>query len=217
MEIDKFIASLPFELAPLRDVAVRLSSGANEVKSDTIGLSYRPHVAPQFYALRLFSPLPQPNLAQYQLINGINISPHYLPILEKLNGANVFQLSLFGVPPSMANNPPLLDRSTENPYDISIANKNWKFEFDIPKDWFYFGGGPFSFDENVGYFFDSVGTIYSVRNNGVRLSSWHSFPMFLHDEISRCESLYPEYEGFMAELIRESNSPKPWWRRIFKK
>jgi hypothetical protein len=215
MEIVTFIDTLTDEMEPLRDIAVRLSSGLNEINGDMIALSHRPHVAPQSYALRLNMPLPQANLIQYQLIHKITLSPHYLPILQKLNGAEIFELSLFGIPPSMANNPPLLDRTAAMPLDIATANAHWKFEYAIQNDWFHFGGGPLSLDENIGYFFDSVGKIYSIRKNGEIINSWVLFSQFLYDEIFRCEALYPAYEEFMAEAICEFGTKTPWWRKFF--
>ncbi len=217
MEIVTFIDSLTNELEPLREIAARLSSGVNEINGDMIALSHRPHVAPQSYALRLNLPLPQANVIQYQLIHKITLSPHYLPILQKLNGADVFELSLFGIPPSMANDPPRLDRTAAMPLDIATANANWKFEYVVPNDWFHFGGGPLSFDENIGYFFDSVGKIHSIRKNGEIFNSWVTFSQFLNDEIFRCEALYPAYEEFMAEAIRKFNAKSPWWKKLFRK
>ena len=212
MELDNFIASLSGDLEPLCDLASRLKAGGIAIADDGVALSHRPHVAPQAYAMRLYAPLSAATATRYQEIHGIRLSPHYLRILEKLNGARVFEFSLFGIPPSMANDPPLLNRSAAQPYDVGTANQFWKLEYSVPREWFHFGGGPYSFDENIGYFLDEDCTIYCSRKNGEKLRSWNSFRSFLSDEVGRAEAKYPEHEAFMADAIRKY-SPKPWWKR----
>jgi hypothetical protein len=215
MQINGFLASLSGDLHPISETAARLGTESNSMTDDAIAVSHRPHVAPQSYAMWMFKPLSVEVLDRYQRIHGVVLSEHYLPILCKLNGAHIFEFSLFGVPPSMVSDMPLLNRSTTQPYDVGTANSDWKREYSVPADWFHFGGGPLSFDENIGYFFDPVGTIYSVRKNGERLRSWQSFSEFLEDELRKAEAAYPAYEEFMTKIIANSKKAKPWWRKIF--
>ncbi|MGH9761435.1 MAG: hypothetical protein ACREDR_23375, partial [Blastocatellia bacterium] len=151
-----------------------------------------PNIAPKAYALRFFAPLSSDLIDSYQSIHNIRVSSYYLPILQKLNGAHAFELSLFGIPPSMASDPPLLDRSVAQPLDIGTANTVWKRGYAVEKDWFHFGGGPYTFDENIGYFFDQSGTIHSMRKSGKSLGSWRTFKQFLVDELARAEAAYSE-------------------------
>ncbi len=211
MELENFIESLSGDLEPLCQLASRLRDGAAAITDDGVALSHRPNVAPQAYAMRFYVPLSVGTATRYQEILGIRLSPHYRRILEKLNGAHVFKFSLFGIPPSMANDPPLLNRSVSQPYDVGTANRSWKLEYSVPREWFHFGGGPYSFSENIGYFLDEDGTIYCARKNGEILRSWISFRCFLSDELGRAEAEYPEHEAFMAEAIRKV-SPKRRWK-----
>jgi hypothetical protein len=212
MQPGDLIAGLSGDLEALRELALRFGEEGREVTDDRVALSHRPHIAPHSYALTLYAPLSDATIARYQRIHGINFSAHYLRILEKLNGAHAFQLSLFGVPPSMADDPPRLNRLTSQPFDVATANQDWKLEYSVPREWFHFGGGPHSFEENIGYFLDSYGTIYACRKNGERLRSWTLFSEFLREELRRAEADYPRYEAFMAELRRASRAPKPWWK-----
>lgn len=216
MSIDIFIATLSGELEPIYELVFRLGFVGSEVKGDAVALSHRPNVAPQAYALTLYTPLPSQSVLQYQGLHG-NISPHYLPILRKLNGLHAFQFSLFGMPRSMASDPPLLNRSTLQPFDVGTANQFWKKEYAVPDDWFHFGGGPYSSSENIGYFFEPSGTIRASRKNGEDVGSWNSFRQFLYDELRRAEDAYPAYETFMDELRSKYGTERPWWRRLFKR
>ena len=215
MQLDDFFQGLAGDLQPIRDVAFRLGPEPSGVSDDAILLSHRPHVAPQSYAMRLYKPLTEQTLDRYQQVHRVALSHHYMRILRKLNGAHIFEFSLYGVPRSMATDTPSLNRSGHQPYDIACANTDWKREYRVPGDWFHFGGGPFSYDEIIGYFLDPAGRIYSVRKNGERLRSWQSFSEFLEEELRRAEAAYPAHEAFMAKIIAESKIPKPWWRKMF--
>jgi hypothetical protein len=217
LDLDEFLSSLPEELEPISGLALRLRSDGVDVKADAIAVSHRPHVAPHSYALRLYAPLPFNAISKYEQTRGITISPHYLPIIKKLNGTHAFEFSLYGIPPSMASDLPLLDRSVAQPYDIGTANRFWKLEYSVPQEWFHFGGGPYSYDENIGYFFDPEGKILASRKNGEVLRNWTSFKNFLSDEIAMAEKKYPEHEAFMSQLIQGAQKKNPWWKRIFMK
>lgn len=205
-DFDAFMASLHGDLAPIQELASRLRSGDCDETPDAFALSHRPHIAPFAYALRLYKPLSPVTIATYQQLHGLEIVPQYLSVLQKLNGIDAFQFSLFGVPPSMANNPPLLNRSVAQPYDIATANRSWRLEYPVPVNWFHIGGGPYSFDENIGYFIDQDGTIQASRKNGELLRSWSSFRKFLADELALAEAGYPAYEAFMAEVIQRTQA-----------
>lgn len=212
MELDNFLKSLTGDLAPLYDLASRLGVGDIAVADDGVALSHRPNVAPESYAMRLYVPQPPAAVIRYQEIHAVRLAPRYLRILEKINGAHVFEFSLFGIPTSMAISPPLLNRSAGQPYDVNTANQFWKREYSVPAEWFHFGGGPYSHDEHVGYFFAEDGIICCCRKSGEVLGCWSSFKDFVSDEICRAEALYPEYEESMIQSLLRSNS-KPRRKR----
>jgi hypothetical protein len=165
MNIEGFLNSLPNELQPIREVASGLSIDTDDEKDDTLCLSHRPRVAPQAHAIKLFKPLPEDKLVQYQDRHGITVPARYLSVLRAINGAHIFKFSLFGVPPSMVSDPPLLNRSGQTPYDVATANMHWIHEYAVPKNCFHFGGGPYSDEENCGYFFASDGAIFSTNTS----------------------------------------------------
>ena len=200
LDLNYFLSSLDGELAPIRELALRLASTGCEASSDGIALSNRPNLGPKAYALRLYAPLPPDTIAAFQNSQGITIPNKYFSILSKLNGAHAFQFSLFGIPPSMASPPPLLNRSVAQPYDIASANRHWIREYDIAENWFHFGGGPLTQEENIGYFIDEAGAIHAARKTGELMRSWTSFSDFLEDELQSCEARYPAYEVLVSEM-----------------
>ena len=213
MQLEDFILNLPAQLAPIRSVTERLVGSDSQIFDNCMEVSHRPKLGPHAYALTLYRPLSSAIVKRYENIQGLSISSHYAPLLSSLNGVHAFQLSLYGIPASMANDKPLLDRTASQPYDLATANRFWRQEYKVPQEWFHFGGGPLSLDENVGYFFDDLGNIHAARKNKPVISSWSDFSGFLSDELARCETMYPDYETFMAEAIQATK--KPWLTRLF--
>jgi hypothetical protein len=163
----EFIATLDGDLAPLRGVATLLAGTPSTI----------------------YMPLSESAIARYEKLHAFSILPRYRQILKRINGARLFKMNLFGIPASMAEDPPLLSRSAPAPLDLATANQHWKFEYDVSHDWFHFGAGPFSHSENVGYFFDSNNTIVAARNAGQFEGRWNEFQLFLREELYRCESV----------------------------
>lgn len=205
-----FISSLDGDLDPLQQVAIRLSGSDTRSTGDAVEICNRPAIGPSAYAITLFLPLSEATTLRYEQVHQFSISPRYRPILQKLNGAHLFGMGLFGIPPSMANDVPKLDRSGSAPFDVATANLYWKNGYPVPPDWFHFGSSDFSYTERVGYFFDSDGTIVSMLKSGERIGKWATFPTFLAEEISRCEAQYPDSEARFVEALRSAN--RPWWR-----
>jgi hypothetical protein len=202
LDIDSFIATLDGDLAPVRSLAGRFRSPEDQIDADNnVLISHRPNIAPEAYAIVIYPPLSPEMLGQYQRIHSLTISRHLLPILETVNGFSAFEFALFGAPQSMAKYPTRVDRSgRREPFDIATADQIWKFGCSFPSEWFYFGSGPYSHTEHVGYLVDSSGTIHAVRRNGTRLGSWTSFRQFLTDELKRSEWAFPVHETFLTKL-----------------
>jgi hypothetical protein len=192
MQLDVLIAQLSADWEPMRDLAVRLRVGGARESEECFALSHRPHVAPEAYALWLYPPISEAALARYQRIHQLVIPSPYLRLLRSLNGARAFELSLFGAPPSMAAEPPLLSRTGFSPFDLATANHHWKSEYSVPDACFHFGVGPYSENENFGYFLDDRGNVFSSRRNGERVRVWASFSEFLVEELRRAEAEYPK-------------------------
>jgi hypothetical protein len=212
MELSALLDTFTDNLEPVRSLAARLSSEGSSTGSASISLAPRPALGADACALELFYPPPSETLARYEGVHGIAISPVYREVLGQLNGMHAFELHLFGVPPSMARIPPLLDRSASHPLDLATANRHWRGEHAVEGDLFHFGGGPFSIDERVGYFLDAEGMIRSCRKNGREVESWKSFRDFLDAELRRAEADYPRFEAFMKEVL-EHHRPRTRKRR----
>lgn len=88
-------------------------------------------------------------------------------------------MSLFGIIESFT-------RSFLQCHSLQTANVYWKNSFKVDKTFFCFGGSPYSYEENVGYFYDG-NKIISIRKNGEIVGEWNDFSMFLNDEISKSE------------------------------
>lgn len=213
MQLADFIRNLPAQLAPIRSAAERLAGSDSKILENGAEFSHRPVIGPVAYALTLFRPLSAATIKRYEDARGLSISPHYAPLLSSLNGAHAFRLSLYGIPGSMANDKPLLDRSASQPHDLATANRFWRHEYKVPPGWFHFGSAPLSHDENAGYFFDELGNVHAARKSNPVVSSWSTFSAFLSDELARCEAMYPDFEAFMAEAVRAN--PKSWLTRLF--
>ena len=191
------------QLSPILDVANRLWSDDSTYVRATGGLhiSHRPKVAPQAFAVVLYLPLEAESISRYEQTHSISIPATFRDILRLLNGAFLFELSLFGVPPSMVDGG--LDRSVLQPHDLSTANCYWRASYHAPADSFYIGGGPFSSEEHVAYFLLEDGSIESYRKGGEIVRGWPDYRVFLSEEIARSEAMYPEYEAFMERLNKK--------------
>ncbi len=80
-----------------------------------------------------------------------------------------------------------MTRSFLQCHDLTRANIDWIKEFDVDQNYFHFGGGHYSYEENAGYFYGQ-NRIISVRKNGKVVNEWTSFSNFLNDELARAES-----------------------------
>jgi hypothetical protein len=120
----------------------------------------------------------------------LEIPEVYKRVLLRLNGATVFRMNLFGLPPTMCQDPPVLDRSTPQPLDLGAANSFWRNRYASRPLQFYFGSGQYSHEENTGYFLNEDGSIDALIREGRRVWSWASLEPFLTAEIARSEALF---------------------------
>ena len=201
MDSESFIQGFGPELASLSNLLARTSTDMTVSGTDLL-ISHRPLIGPEAYAITLYSPLSGGDIDGYAQNTGLVVSPHYIPVLRSINGGHIFELSLYGAPRSMLGNPPLLDRSSRQPLDLATANRFWRSEYKASPDLFHFGGGSYSSDENVGYFFDIFGAVQALRKSGEIWRSWPSFGEFLSAELDRLEKAFPAFEAFMADIPR---------------
>ncbi|HEY1501965.1 MAG TPA: hypothetical protein VGF88_20490 [Acidobacteriaceae bacterium] len=209
--IQERLDSLSGDLLPIRQLAERLLDPAAQLDPDSgnISLSHRPKLGPEAYALVLY-----PGITEHMILYYLNsrpgglrgqliFPPAYLRIMNVLNGAELYQLRLYGLPPSMCAPTPPRNRSARQPLDLGAANFNWSRQYRSSPSQFHFGSGPYSYEENLAYFLNADDTIEARRVGGSLFGTWPSFAPFLEAEISRAESLFPAHEA-RTEKLQES-------------
>lgn len=180
------IHALPDEYMPIREQALRYINNNSKVDENrTLKILHRPWVAPLNWGLTLYPGAPHDWLAEYRERTGQPIPEFYSRFLSAINGCFIYDLSLYGIPPSM-HEKNLLNRRVLQCHDLATANRDWICEYKVAPGSFYFGGRSYSYSENIGYFWDN-GKIRSVRKNGKTQSEWTDFTTFLHDEIAVVE------------------------------
>jgi hypothetical protein len=192
-ELDELLGGLIGSLAPIRNVALKLSGPDTRVDpiSGAICVSHRPRIAPEAYAIRLFPPADESVIASYEKIHALTILETYRTTLRRVNGATIFDMALFGIPPSMAREPPVIDRSTAWPLDIGTAQTKWRIRYKAAATDLFIGSGPWTPNEHLGYFLSPNGEVRAVRRGGDPFGSWTGIEDFLKAELRRAEDLYP--------------------------
>lgn len=172
-------------------------------------ISRRPKIGTEAYACQLFLGITEDVLARYEEIHGsrghrFEIPAAYRTVLRRLNGASVFELNLYGLPPSMCQNPPLLDRATRQPLDLATANVQWAKKYAASPEYFHFGSGPHSAEEYLGYFLHTDGSVVALLRDGQQVSTWLSIQEFLTAELPRSESQFEEFESRMVAVAAKA-------------
>lgn len=222
--INRFLESLNGQLDVIRETCRPFVSDDSIVDpaSGAMLISHRPKVAPQAYACVLFPGIPDNLISQYEEVHSkVTKGPFAIPnsyhdALTRLNGASLFQIDLFGLPSSMTNNPPILSRSVRQPLDLATANRHWLAAFKPKQSQFHIGSGPFSWEENLGYFLNEDGSVDALRKGGDTFNTWPNFGSFLAVELSRATSLYPSYEEKCFEF-RQQLEAKELERKLAKR
>ena len=188
-------------LAPLATVCERYLRYCSAVDpiDETIMIGHQPWKGPEAYAFRIFPAAKKNWFSKYSKIHTVELPTHYRAILESVNGLNAFGLSLYGIPPSMVKEPPLLDRSKAQCLDVASANVHWKRSFPGQEERFHFGGRNYSHTQNSGYFWDRRGEIVAALKTGEIVGHWPDFRSFLSDELQA------------AEIRQLSETPEEWW------
>jgi hypothetical protein len=215
-EMKAFLEGLEGTLLPIRQIAQRIldEDSCVDPLSGAHLISRRTGIAPEAYAFVLFPGVGAELIARYEIVHGkmgtyeFSIPNAFKQVLKHLNGASLFQISLFGIPRTMADNPPLLNRSTRQPLDLATANQSWSAKYKPRADQFHIGSGPYSSSENLGYFLSPDWTVEARRVGGECFATWQSIASFLSSELSRAESQYPAHEEFWRELNSKSKKLK---------
>jgi hypothetical protein len=188
--IRKRLNELPSELEPIRDACLRYLHRCCAVGSDdTLLVGHQPWDGLHSYLCRLFPGAKKTWFARYSKLHGLQIPPTVRRFLSCANGATFFGLSIFGMSPSMLQDPPLMNRSVVQCLDVSEANTFWKHEYRAEDTGFHFGSRDFSDTEVLGYFVGDCGGIRAIRKSGEVVGEWMDVTTFLKDELPRAEKL----------------------------
>lgn len=208
-EIERQLGALDDVLAPVRHVTQRLidNTAIIDPGSGALLISHRAKVAPQAFAIVLYPGASGDSIARYETIHEdelhSSIPAVYKRVLSNLNGASLFEINLYGLPISMSQSPPLLNRSLRQPLDLDTANFHWSRGYKPAPALFHFGSGPFSFEENLGYFLNPDETVEARRVGGERFGHWDSLKQFLEVELKRAENLFPAFEKHQSEFRQQ--------------
>ena len=202
-------------LAPLAPLIEAMRDGTERIGELSAEFAHRPEVAPLWFRARLWAPLPREAWRRHEQTHGYTIAPGYEPILAQLNGACVFKLLLYGMPPSMLQDPPLLNRSGFNPLDLGIAQQHWKREEEAPDAWFLFGSSMWRYDANIHYLLDDAGVVHGWVD-GAEARCWSNLTEFFAEELLRAQEAFPAHEAWFAKLRRDSDRPQARAKRWLK-
>jgi len=183
---------LPPELLPVRQAAARyldFRCSIGTKGNEWAAIAHSPWLGVLSHAIRIYPAIKATALAKYEKLSGIKIPAIWRPVLLSVNGLEAFGLNLFGIPASMLNDPPLLNRSIIQCLDISLAQA-WKYEYKVDPSYFHVGARDYSYDELVGYFITGKGTILGVRQNGKRVGEWPRLDDLLSEELQAAEKLF---------------------------
>jgi hypothetical protein len=197
-ELTSLLAALDGELARIRQIAERFGDATTDANTGAALISHRPAIGAEAFACVLFPGITPDALIRYEaaqrlLHRDFEIPEIYKSVLLRLNGAVVFGMHLFGVPLTMVDAPPLLDRSSCQPLDLGTANTSWRKRYAPRPSQFQFGSAPYSKEENTAHFLNEDGTIEALLPGGRQFSSWSSLESFLSAELARAEAFFDEF------------------------
>lgn len=198
--------SLGQELEPIRACVTALMPTAAflEEPGDVLVVGPRPDRGPEAFAVELFPGTSSSTLERYESLHQMKIPVVLREFLARLNGCHVLELSIFGIPPSMAQDPPLLSREGRNPYDLGTAIRIWKHGYPHEvAEAVHFGSRDVAWDRRVGYFIRSDGGVSSWSKSPEigEVARWSSFADWLRIEVPEMQR---QSEAFNAEVRRKN-------------
>ena len=185
------IDNYPDEYLPIKRQAKKYLRNNSTIDNDrTLNIFHRPWVAPFNWGLTLYKAAEKNWINEFERQTQKIIPNHYKNFLLTINGCFIYDFSLYGLTPSIYLNR-TLDRSQLQAHDLTIANREWLYEYKVDKNSFHFGSRAYTYNENVGYFFYD-NKIKSITKNDKTVNEWHNFSNFLNDEIREAENMMLE-------------------------
>ncbi|MEZ5853652.1 MAG: hypothetical protein R3D67_02500 [Hyphomicrobiaceae bacterium] len=113
--------------------------------------------------------------------------------------ANLYELGLFGLPPSMLRDPPSISREDFQPLDLATANKYWRANYDAPSDALHFAS---CYVDQIGHgdFLFEDGRITRHAAGGTSTSEWAGFDTYLTEELDRMKATGQVFADLLSDL-----------------
>jgi hypothetical protein len=168
-----------------RELESLFKSQGGAVNCQTLRIGFNSRYGSGYSACVIDGPIGDPS-------GRMKIPPNYQAILQRFNGAKLFAINLFGLLDDQSNQRRCLSLEHANQFWINGYKR-------LPSRSFHFGGRTFSWFENIGYFYNESGQVYSANKSGKILNLWPSIEQMLQDEwkISR------EIETEMRERLSQ--------------
>lgn len=187
-ELKNRITCLTSELNSIKRQSLKYLQNNSKIGSrDELFIFHRPWIAPMNWGLMLFPKTENDWIEQFETKSKKYIPKFYRNFLNQINGCFIYDISLYGLTPSIFSSNQL-NRSNVQCHDLLSANNSWIREYNVEKSFFHFGSSHFSETENLGYFVDGNQEIFSMLKDGKVISTWKHFDEFLFDEIGRAEN-----------------------------
>ncbi|OZG70709.1 hypothetical protein BTA51_24265 [Hahella sp. CCB-MM4] len=158
-----------------------------QCESDYIRIYPRPWVGEKNFLFTFFKEIKSPEVDKVTCA----IPENYIDLLLSMNGAHIYSMELFGIA-SRIGQANLIDHSKFQARDICYSNERLKRQYGLSDDYTYFAVRPYSFTENVGYFFDSAGNISARLKNGSVVGKWSTLEQFFQEELEKSKSYEKE-------------------------
>jgi hypothetical protein len=184
-EIRNRIENLPPELDSIANQANKYLENNSSINELVLNILHRPWIARLNWGLMLYKGANVNWFIEFKERTGKEIPKFYIDFLKSINGGFIYDISLYGLTPSLYNSGKL-NRSILQCHDLTTANNNWIRGYEVDPNLFHFGGRSYKDDENVGYFFDKQ-KILCYRKNGELINEWDTFSKMLSDEIKIAE------------------------------
>jgi hypothetical protein len=191
-----------------------------EQPGDVVLVRHRPDRGPEAFAIELYPGISRQTIERYETLHKIEIPTPIRKLLTRVNGCALLELSVFGIPPSMVAEPPLMSRDQRNPYDLGTAARIWRHGYPSAiADAFHFASRDVSWDAQIGYFLKPDGSVVSC-NRRIELGEarrWDSFGDWLRFELEETRRHHPTFEAEIrrkeselndAHRKRQANKPK---------
>ena len=178
--IEDRLTQIAAVLPSISEFTFAMADDAEVAPNGTVMLGRAPHIAPEAYRVVIYPPAPEPWLRTLENTMKVEIPVDLRRVLRVMNGCHCFDLSLFGVTARVTE---LLNRREPVALRLAFGLADWAGEYGRAGS-FHFGGAPWTYEENVGYFWSDQGP-FSARTNGEVVGKWASVADLFDAELTR--------------------------------